>query len=63
MEEDDEGAGVRVFFPRRFPDEAGNETDGIQGHGLVDRDPRKRFMDRPDAAPETDFTRGVDLDG
>ena len=62
LEEDDEGAGGRGVFPRRFYDEAGNETDAIQGHGLVTCDPRERFMDRPDAAPET-FTRGIDLDG
>ena len=62
LEEDDEGAGGRGVFPRRFYDEAGNETDGIQGHEVIARDPRERFMDRPDAAPET-FTRGIDLDG
>ena len=62
LEEDAEGAGGRVFFPRRFYDEVGNEMDGIQGHGVVARDPRERFMDNPDAAPE-DFNRGVDLDG
>ena len=63
LEEDDEGAGGRGVFPRRFYDEAGNETDARQRHGVITRDPRERFMERPDAAPEEDFVRGVNLDG
>ena len=63
LEEDDEGAGGQGVLPRRFYDEAENKTDGTQGRGLVTRDPRKRFMDRPNAALEADFTRGVNLDG
>ena len=63
LAEDDEGAGGRGVLPRRFYYEAGYETDGNQGHGLVTRDPHERFMDHPDAAPEEDFVRGVDLDG
>merc|ERR1712086_342394 len=60
LEEDDEGAGGGGIFPRRFYDEAGHEVY----EGRADApDPRKRFMDRPDAAPDTDFVRGVDLDG
>ena len=60
LEEDDEGAGGGGVFPRRFYDEAGHEVY----EGRADApDPRERFMDRPDAAPDTDFTRGVDLDG
>ena len=62
LEDDDEGAGGRGFFPCRFYDKAGNETDGIQGHEVVARDPHEQFMDRPDAAPEA-FNRDVDLDG
>ena len=62
LEEDDEGAGGRGVFPCRFYDEAGNETDGNQGQGVMHLDPRERFIDRPDAAPEA-FTRGIDLDG
>jgi len=63
LEEDDEGAGGRGVLPRRFYNEAGNETDTTQGHGLITRDPHEHFMDRPEAAPDTDFVRGVDLDG
>ena len=62
LEEDDEGAGGRGIFPRRLYDEAGNETDGRQGNVIAARDPRERFMGRPDAAPEN-FTWGLDLDG
>ena len=40
-----------------------HETDAMHGHGLITRDPCERFMDHPEAAPETDFVRGVDLDG
>ena len=56
------GAGGRGVFPCRVYDEAEDEIDGIQEHGVVARDPRERFMDRPDAAPEN-FTWGIDLDG
>ena len=60
LEEDDEEAGGRGVLPCRFYDEAGNEVY----EGRADApDPRERFMDRPDTAPDTDFTRGVDLDG
>ena len=62
LDEDDEGAGERGVFPRLFYDEAGNEVDADQGQGVLHLDPRKRFMDRPNAAPEN-FNRGVDLDG
>ena len=57
LEEDDEGAGGRGGIPRRYYDGAENETDGAQGNGVVTRDPRERFMDRPNAAAEA-FTRG-----
>ena len=63
LEEEDEGAGGRGVFPRRFYDEAGNEVGADQGQGVGYLDPRERFMDRPDAAPDTDFVREVDLDG
>ena len=62
LEEDDEGAGERGGFPRLFYNKAGNEVDVDQGQETMRPDPRKRFMDRPDAAPE-DFNRGVNLDG
>ena len=56
--------GVAVgFFSHRFYDGAENERVEIQGSGFVTRDPRERFIDRPAAAPQADFNRGVDLDG
>ena len=55
-------AGGRGVPPRGFYDKVGNETDGIQGHEVVARDPRERFMDHPDATPE-DFNVGIDLGG
>ena len=60
LEEDDEGAGMRGVFSRSFYDEAENEV--YAGRADVP-DPRKRFMDRPDASLDTDFAREVDLDG
>ena len=50
------------FFSCRFYDEEENETDGVQGNGVVSRDPRKGFMNQPNAARE-DFNRGINLDG
>ena len=54
----EEGGGL----PCLFFNEAGNEMDADQGQEFMPPDPRKRFMDRPDASPE-DFNRSVDLDG
>ena len=64
LEEDDgaDGGGQGGVFPRRFYDEAGNEIEADQGQGVMPLDPRERFMDRSDAAPET-FARGVNLGG
>ena len=65
LEEGDDGAdggGRGGVLPRLFYNEAGNEVDADQGQGVLHLDPRKRFMDRPNAAPEN-FNRGVDLDG
>ena len=55
LEEDDDGAnggGRGGVFPRLFYDEAGNEVEAGQGQRVMPLDPRERFMDRPDAAPE-----------
>ena len=57
-----DGGRREGIFTRLFYDEAGNEVEADQGQGVMPLDPRKRFMDRPDAAPEY-FIRGVDLDG
>ena len=56
------GLADEGFSPAVFHDKVGNEVGGNQGPGVVGQDPRERFMDHPDAAPE-DFNRDVNLDG
>ena len=57
----DEGGGWGGH-PCLFYDKAGNEVEADQRQEVMPLDPHERFMDCPDASPET-FARGVDQDG